>query len=199
MFAFFIAFKSIFSNYLQYRFRLCGPNFFFEDAALQGNYWSSTSSGGFEAEKLLWLNWQIAGVVLWLLSIRIAAASSDTVFGIKTKEKVVRWGVIHIRVWRHRIGHGLANGQAKETCPRIWHSERMSIGQLCVKVTCNRLRWSRTYWISRVMHMLQNSEILCLCGDATWLILPVVICLSQRLSHACLSISFYTAKLRMAH
>ena len=37
-------------------------------------------------------------------------------------------------------------------------------------------------------------------GEAhTWLILPVVICLSQRLSHACLSISFYTAKLRMAH
>ena len=34
---------------------------------------------------------------------------------------------------------------------------------------------------------------------AIWLILPVVICLSQRLSHACLSISFYTAKLRMAH
>ena len=33
----------------------------------------------------------------------------------------------------------------------------------------------------------------------TWLIRPVVICLSQRLSHACLSISFNTAKLRMAH
>ena len=33
----------------------------------------------------------------------------------------------------------------------------------------------------------------------TWLILPVVICLSQRLSHACLSISTYTVKLRMAH
>ena len=32
-----------------------------------------------------------------------------------------------------------------------------------------------------------------------WLILPVVICLSQRLSHACLSISKYTVKLRMAH
>jgi len=31
------------------------------------------------------------------------------------------------------------------------------------------------------------------------LILPVVICLSQRLSHACLSISLYTVKLRMAH
>ncbi len=33
----------------------------------------------------------------------------------------------------------------------------------------------------------------------TWLILPVVICLSQRLSHACLSINDYTVKLRMAH
>jgi hypothetical protein len=33
----------------------------------------------------------------------------------------------------------------------------------------------------------------------TWLILPVVICLSQRLSHACLSISNHTVKLRMAH
>ena len=32
----------------------------------------------------------------------------------------------------------------------------------------------------------------------TWLILPVVICLSQGLSHACLSISNYTVKLRMA-
>ena len=33
----------------------------------------------------------------------------------------------------------------------------------------------------------------------TWLILPVVICLFQRLSHACLSIRSRTAKLRMAH
>ena len=32
-----------------------------------------------------------------------------------------------------------------------------------------------------------------------WLILPVVICLSQRLSHACLSTNFNTVKLRMAH
>ena len=33
----------------------------------------------------------------------------------------------------------------------------------------------------------------------TWLILPVVICLSQRLSHACLSLSDYTVRLRTAH
>ncbi len=37
------------------------------------------------------------------------------------------------------------------------------------------------------------------CKIVTWLILPVVICLSQRLSHACLSISTCTVKLRMAH
>lgn len=37
------------------------------------------------------------------------------------------------------------------------------------------------------------------CTTATWLILPVVICLSQRLSHACLSTNLYTVKLRMAH
>ena len=33
----------------------------------------------------------------------------------------------------------------------------------------------------------------------TWLILPVVICLSQRLSHARVSINFSTVRLRMAH
>ena len=33
----------------------------------------------------------------------------------------------------------------------------------------------------------------------TWLILPVVICLSQRLSHACLSTSLKMVKPRMAH
>ena len=36
-------------------------------------------------------------------------------------------------------------------------------------------------------------------GAATWLILPVVICLSQRLSHACLSTGLSKAKPRMAH
>jgi hypothetical protein len=31
--------------------------------------------------------------------------------------------------------------------------------------------------------------LVCLCTKVTWLILPVVICLSQRLSHACLSMN----------
>ena len=42
------------------------------------------------------------------------------------------------------------------------------------------------------------SGLACGCTQ-TWLILPAVICLSQRLSHACPSISFNIAKLRMAH
>ena len=41
--------------------------------------------------------------------------------------------------------------------------------------------------------------VLILHGLVTWFILPVVIRLSQRLSHACLSINIYTVKLRMAH
>ena len=40
---------------------------------------------------------------------------------------------------------------------------------------------------------------LCLSRRDTWLILPVVICLSQRLSHACLSTSLIKVKPRMAH
>lgn len=44
---------------------------------------------------------------------------------------------------------------------------------------------------------LYYTVLMYLCS--TWLILPVVICLSQRLSHACLSINNYTVKLRMAH
>src|SRR5271154_2400766 len=45
---------------------------------------------------------------------------------------------------------------------------------------------------------LQFSESLTML-HSTWLILPVVICLSQRLSHARPSIRFYSVKLRMAH
>ena len=37
------------------------------------------------------------------------------------------------------------------------------------------------------------------CKLETWLILPVVICLYQRLSHACVCIYFYIVKPRIAH
>ena len=62
-----------------------------------------------------------------------------------------------------------------------------------------------TAWISRIVRAAQcRSRFAFVFAfrswmTETWLILPVVICLSQRLSHACLSISLNTAKLRMAH
>ena len=49
------------------------------------------------------------------------------------------------------------------------------------------------------IQMFKENEHRTHCTFLTWLILPVVICLFQRLSHASLSISFYTAKLRIAH
>ena len=58
--------------------------------------------------------------------------------------------------------------------------------QLQLKVWLNRAG------CARVSVLGQTNKV-------TWLILPVVICLSQRLSHACLSISLYTVRLRMAH
>ena len=62
-------------------------------------------------------------------------------------------------------------------------SLRLELLTLCIPRRLSRLRLGCPAW-----------DVI-----ETWLILPVVICLSQRLSHACLSISFYTAKLRMAH
>ena len=59
---------------------------------------------------------------------------------------------------------------------------------------CNSSRKIRLTNYSTVVEWSWTGSV-----PVTWLILPVVICLSQRLSHACLSISFYTAKLRMAH
>ena len=79
---------------------------------------------------------------------------------------------------------------------------------ICLSVTsvslafyvCSRTDVKVSVWIP--FHLPTESLALlevCVGLVITWLILPVVICLSQRLSHACLSVSFYTAKLRMAH
>jgi hypothetical protein len=71
----------------------------------------------------------------------------------------------------------------------------------------NALRPGRALAVFRLLHTLFGfTPILCMFHSfagfaraATLLILPVVICLSQRLIHACLSINAYTVKLRMAH
>ena len=66
--------------------------------------------------------------------------------------------------------------------------------------SCHWIDIEWVLWLRLLGRQCPRSGALRLSGIVqTWLILPVVICLSQRLSHACLSISFYTAKLRMAH
>jgi hypothetical protein len=68
---------------------------------------------------------------------------------------------------------------------------------LCFGTLCGRLKALRhPHFIVVEARVFFNS----FCTIVTWLILPVVICLSQRLSHACLSINnLYTVKLRTAH
>ena len=68
----------------------------------------------------------------------------------------------------------------------------------CYQLTENEQSLNRLFVID---DLFRNNATACCCFVAvvTWLILPVVICLSQRLSHACLSISTCTVKLRMAH
>ena len=67
---------------------------------------------------------------------------------------------------------------------------------LCPKRISRNLACSR--YVEHGPHSCQSGLPL-LIRTATWLILPVVICLSQRLSHACLSTSLTKVKPRMAH
>ena len=75
------------------------------------------------------------------------------------------------------------------------------LGALAARTAWARLRWTP-------LRFIKHAGAAALSGVARrvavapvdiWLILPVVICLSQRLSHACLSTNLYKVKLRMAH
>jgi hypothetical protein len=69
---------------------------------------------------------------------------------------------------------------------------RAATGRVCISDRCPSVKLVPPRLLVVVRkHMNQR--------DATWLILPVVICLSQRLSHACLSTSLIKVKPRMAH
>jgi hypothetical protein len=87
-----------------------------------------------------------------------------------------------------------------------WLSARRTAIGMCVYQCCSELSLHSMNRVAGIRFGL----ILCRCGDdddgsggpacscvtfsltkVTWLILPVVICLSQRLSHACLSINIF--------
>ena len=62
-----------------------------------------------------------------------------------------------------------------------------------------KLEWVLTSREGRSTHSCLPADSRVATSRVTWLILPVVICLSQRLSHACLSTSLTKVKPRMAH
>ena len=90
----------------------------------------------------------------------------------------------------------------KTTCALCWLACSLVV-QVVDECTCVVASPGGPYCLLCI-HCERKRETMDLCREyaskvVTWLILPVVICLSQRLSHACLSINLYTVKLRMAH
>ena len=85
------------------------------------------------------------------------------------------------------------------SCGRIWRSRRVLftiLTQFWLLPVCYG-GWVE--WTEPGSQGPSKDHSLTAVKVVTWLILPVVICLSQRLSHACLSINTCTVKLRMAH
>ncbi len=85
----------------------------------------------------------------------------------------------------------------------MWHRtcEKDDMGFLSMFVFCvGSKKKIRGFWgVRRVSCSFRPEASDSSVTLVTWLILPVVICLSQRLSHASLSISICTVKLRKAH
>ena len=97
---------------------------------------------------------------------------------------------------RHVFLHsGCVDTSSQETMRthRSQHFNSRPYTSCVVLMTFVRLVWDPVHVASFMRLFVYSMQF------ATWLILPVVICLSQGLSHACLSISLSTTKLRTAH
>ena len=102
---------------------------------------------------------------------------------------------------------------SSEVCPAVlfggqcgYMEEKYRVlcwGSMCLARRSLRfLMWKESVWrhdLNMYFFWIQSSAKNENEKRVTWLILPVVICLSQRLSHASLSISIYIVKLRKAH
>ena len=139
--------------------------------------------------------------VLAYLTVTASAAGSRPSFG--------GWGVwCVVSTVRARGGGGRAPGGGFV----VWRS---SVGSSAVSVVCVAGVWLACAWLPTFRRWLPYSlgvkrpwagrsrrhtgVAAAKRTKAIWLILPVVICLSQRLSHACLSSHCLTVKPRMAH
>ena len=152
------------------------------------------------------------------LGDRLISAVTCCVFvywGLLLKLRSGTFGDSMMGVWHSVNNCFLGSLNAAESCvrPRLWLlSWPFASSEAATGISCGSSLWGSFLLVAfgiQLQNCLSNhrgmvSAVLRGCPSdggtiSTWLILPVVICLSQRLSHACLSISFYTAKLRMAH
>ena len=87
-------------------------------------------------------------------------------------------------------------------CPgelRHWHCAPCAVVPRFANACCEGVLGLHSIACNHACHTGCTCVHLLQCTMITWLILPVVICLSQRLSHACLSTSLSKVKPRMAH
>ena len=113
------------------------------------------------------------------LSVVTRARVHDEPHSPRARSALAPWCVVAARVVGAR-----SLGCSAFGC-MIWSGSPSNVLPLSLARTndARSLRWSHAV---RCRHACGAATS---CRNATWLILPVVICLSQRLSHACLSIS----------
>ena len=150
---------------------------------------------------------------------------SERIISVWSMQKHQRTGKIEFRVgtlwvkldWvAALVSCELVGSNPSDSLVKTWSSPCDSLVETGSKHELIRCSWVCVYWVTNacvavpLLSVGSNRNSCCLsklCSSSddflakvvTWLILPVVICLSQRLSHACLSISTCTVKLRMAH
>ena len=86
------------------------------------------------------------------------------------------------------VGHHDARLQSVKLLAYFYHRAALMQHCVCLKDILLKCHWLSAWSLVRSTAGQHSTQF----GgkSQTWLILPVVICLSQRLSHACLSISF---------
>jgi hypothetical protein len=114
---------------------------------------------------------------------------------IKSPSSGCRMKVLHLGSVTCKKNDRIAKGSVMILCRVVWQQTKCSWWNY-VYLFFIELIFPVKYLKHRVGSWLRPWSIDCICGYSTllnhlvtWLILPVVICLSQRLSHACLSIN----------
>jgi hypothetical protein len=111
----------------------------------------------------------------------------------------VQYRFMHYAMMCHMIRNNSVH--AASICIRLRHVLICvrSIALTCVYAIQARILAGHVNVPHHAWLLIRMNEHNYCCNLETWLILPVVICLYQRLSHACVCIYFYIVKPRIAH